>query len=117
MPMAQFVALDRLVCCERKTANNHISVTAVAMAKAITLKFSCITSNNIGDAPRDLLHYFANIKTQEIETNGALNCDLYLIQDDKDREKVEPGSDWKQIWSGKRVSERRESFRLFQRIN
>ena len=40
---------------------------------------------------------------------------MYLIQDDKNREKVEPGTDWKLIWNGKRISERREGFRLFQR--
>jgi hypothetical protein len=76
-----------------------------------------MSSNRLGDAQRDLLHYFAGAKTQSFETEGALNCDLYLIQDEKNREKVEPGSDWKLIWSGKRVSERRESFRLFQRLN
>ena len=84
---------------------------------ALPTKFACITSSGIGDAQRDLLHYFANVKTQEIETNGSLNCDMYLIQDEKNRAKVEPGSDWKLIWSGKRISERHESFRLFQRIN
>lgn len=84
---------------------------------ALPAKIACITSNGVGDAQRDLLHYFANVKTQEIETNGTLNCNMYLIQDDRNREKVEPGPDWKLIWSGKRNSERRESFRLFQRIN
>ena len=88
-----------------------------SLKQALPTKFACITSNDIGDAQRDLLHYFANVKTQEIETNGSLNCDMYLIQDEKNRAKVEPGPDWKLIWSGKRISERRESFRLFQRIN
>jgi hypothetical protein len=63
------------------------------------------------------LHYYANFKAQAAETDGALNCDLYLIQDEKNREQVEPGADWKLIWSGKRISERRESFRLFQKVN
>ncbi len=80
-------------------------------------KYACISSNNLGDAQRDLLHYFANVKTQNFETEGTLNCDLYLVQDERNREKVEPGPDWKLIWGGKRVSERRESFRLFQRLN
>lgn len=88
-----------------------------SLKQALPIKFACITSHGIGDAQRDLLHYFANVKTQEIETNGSLGCDIYLIQDEKNREKVEPGADWRLIWSGKRISERRESFRLFQRIN
>ena len=77
-------------------------------------KYACLTSNSLGKAQIDLLHYYANIKAQTIETNGALNCDLYLIQDEKSRDKVNPGKDWKLIWSGMRATERHESFRLFQ---
>lgn len=84
---------------------------------ALPAKFACVTSNQLGPAQKDLLHYYANVKAQSAETDGALNCDLYLFQDDKDREKIEPGSDWKLIWSGNRISDYRESFRLFQRIN
>ncbi|HNV88471.1 MAG TPA: glycosyl transferase [Methylotenera sp.] len=87
------------------------------LKKALPAQYACISSNRLNDAQRDLLHYFADVKTQSSETEGTLNCDLYLIQDEKGREKVEPGYDWKLIWSGKRVSERRESFRLYQRIN
>lgn len=78
-------------------------------------KYACITSNHLGDAQRDLLHYYANVKTYAFETEQNLNCDLYLVQDEKGREKLEPGQDWTLIWSGKRISERREGFRLFQR--
>jgi len=88
-----------------------------SLKRALPARFACVTSNHLGEAQQDLLHYYANLKTQSFDTEGALNCDLYLIQDDKNKEKVEPGSDWKLIWSGKRVSERRESFRLYQRIN
>ena len=84
---------------------------------ALPTKYACITSNRLGDAQRDLLHYYAGVKTQAFETEQNLNCDLYLIQDEKGRDKIEPGSDWVQIWGGKRISDRRESFRLFQRLN
>jgi 4-amino-4-deoxy-L-arabinose transferase-like glycosyltransferase len=87
------------------------------LKRALPEKYACISSNRLGDAQRDLLHYFANAKTLRFETGGTLNCDLYLIQDERGREQVEPGADWKLIWSGKRLSERRESFRLFQRNN
>jgi 4-amino-4-deoxy-L-arabinose transferase-like glycosyltransferase len=88
-----------------------------SLKTALPAQYACLTSNHLGPSQKDLLHYYANVKAQVAETDGALNCDLYLIQDEKDREKVEPGTDWKLIWSGKRVSERRESFRLFQRIS
>ena len=76
--------------------------------------YACVVSNHLGDSQKDLLHYYANIKTQNSEL-GALNCDVYIAQDDKDREKVTPGADWKLIWSGQRIADRRESFRLFVR--
>lgn len=88
-----------------------------SLKSALPEKYACVTSNRLGDSQRDLLHYYANLKTQSFETVQRLDCDLYLIQDEKSREKIEPGPDWKLIWGGKRVSERRESFRLFQRNN
>jgi 4-amino-4-deoxy-L-arabinose transferase-like glycosyltransferase len=87
-----------------------------SLKTALPAKYACVTSNNLGPSQKDLLHYYANVKAQSAETNGALTCDLYLIQDENGREKIELGADWKLIWSGKRVSERRESFRLFQHI-
>ena len=86
----------------------------VGLKQALPNQYACVTSNHLGKAQRDLLHYYANVKAQLVETDGALNCDLYLIQDERDRKKVEPGKDWKLIWSGIRVAERRESFRLFK---
>ncbi len=83
---------------------------------ALPKQYACVTSNHLGDAQRDLLHYYANLKTQSFETTQRLDCDLYLIQDSRSNEKIEPGPDWKLIWSGKRSHERRESFRLFQHV-
>ena len=85
-----------------------------ALAKALPTKYACVKSYSLGAAQRDLLHYYANIKTIAVESEQGLNCDLYLIEDEKGEQKIEPGQDWKLIWNGKRVSERRESFRLFQ---
>jgi 4-amino-4-deoxy-L-arabinose transferase-like glycosyltransferase len=85
-----------------------------SLENALPSKFACVSSNNLGDAQRDLLHYYANIKTKNVETGANLNCDLYLIQDERGRKKVAPGDNWQQIWKGKRKSERRESFRLFK---
>jgi 4-amino-4-deoxy-L-arabinose transferase-like glycosyltransferase len=78
--------------------------------------FACVTSMNVGAAQRDLLHYYADLKTQSFETSQRLDCDLYLIQDAHGSTKIEPGQDWTLIWSGKRPAERRESFRLFKHI-
>lgn len=77
-------------------------------------KYACITSEHIGSAQRDLIHYYANIRIYSMKTDRDINCDLFLIQDGKNPEKVNLGADWQQIWSGKRISDRKESFRLFQ---
>jgi 4-amino-4-deoxy-L-arabinose transferase-like glycosyltransferase len=87
------------------------------LSKALPASYSCMKSQSLGSAQRDLLHYYANIKTLNAESEQSLTCDLYLIEDEKGSDKIEPSADWKLIWSGKRVSERRESFRLFQATN
>ncbi len=97
------------------SARSYVNVFS-SLKQALPTKFACVASNHVGKAQRDLLHYYTDVKAQSVETEGILNCDLYLIQDERGRDKVDPGHDWKLIWSGKRVTERRESFRLFQRV-
>jgi len=86
-----------------------------SLKHALPKRFACVTSAHMGSAQRDLLYYYADIKTQPFETVQRLDCDLYLIQNDRNN-KVNPGADWKQIWHGKRASERHESFRLFKHV-
>lgn len=86
------------------------------LESALPESYACINSRDVGEGQRDLLHYYTGIVALPLETVQRLDCDLYLIQDTKGEAKVEPGQDWELIWQGKRVSERRESFRLFQHI-
>lgn len=86
------------------------------LKKALPADYACVNSQQLGEAQRDLLDYFANVKTHTLETEQQLNCDLYLIQDNRSRNKVDPGQDWQLIWEGRRISERGEHFRLFQRL-
>lgn len=86
-----------------------------SLKKALPAQYACMNSNQLGDAQRDLLDYFAGVKTHALEAGESLTCDLYLVQDNRGREKVDPGQDWQLIWQGRRISERREHFRLFQR--
>lgn len=87
-----------------------------SLQRAIPQNYTCINSSNLGNAQAALLDYYTGIKPQPLETADELACDLYLIQDERRREKIEPGPQWELIWQGKRVAERRESFRLYQRI-
>ena len=83
---------------------------------ALPQDYTCISSRNLGSAQQALLDYYAGVQTQPLETTRRLDCDLYLIQDERGREKIEPGPDWQLLWQGKRVADRRESFRLYRRI-
>lgn len=82
---------------------------------ALPADYACITSRNLGAAQEALLHYYTDLRTQPFETVQRLDCDIYLIQDERGREKIQPGDEWKLIWSGKRPADRRERFRLYQR--
>jgi 4-amino-4-deoxy-L-arabinose transferase-like glycosyltransferase len=77
-------------------------------------QYTCINSSNLGNAQQDLLHYYTGVQTRPLRPNQQIGCDLYLIEDTRNKNKIEPGQGWQKIWHGKRISDRKESFRLFQ---
>ncbi|HSH71969.1 MAG TPA: glycosyl transferase [Methylophilaceae bacterium] len=87
-----------------------------SLKNAVPRHHACINSRNLGNTQQDLLYYYTSLRTQPLEVGDRLDCDLYLIQDERGREKVEPGQDWKLVWHGKRPADRRESFRLYKHI-
>ncbi|MES2552329.1 MAG: glycosyl transferase [Pseudomonadota bacterium] len=89
----------------------------VSLKQALPAHYHCINSRNLGDSPEALLHYYANLRTRPVSGNQQIECDLYLVKDERGQPKLKPGHDWKLIWQGKRPAERHEGFRLFQRIN
>jgi len=97
------------------SAKSYESVMS-SLNQAIPLNHACINSRNLGNTQQDLLHYYTGLRTRLLEEGDRLDCDLYLIQDERGREKVEPGQDWKLLWHGKRPADRRESFWLYQHI-
>jgi 4-amino-4-deoxy-L-arabinose transferase-like glycosyltransferase len=88
-----------------------------SLKTAMPKNYACVNSRNLGDSQAALLYYYTDVRTQPFETVQRLDCDLYLIQDARGEKKIKPGKDWKLIWHGKRVTERRESFRLFRHTN
>jgi len=87
----------------------------LSIQNALPASYACINSKDLGSAQVALLDYYTGIRTLPAKAGQRLDCDLYLIQDERRREKVKPGPEWQLIWQGKRVAERRESFRLYQR--
>jgi 4-amino-4-deoxy-L-arabinose transferase-like glycosyltransferase len=97
-------------------SNKSYQRTFESLHQAMPANYACVVSRNLGDSQRAALDYHANIRTQRFEIVQNMNCDYYLIQDERGREKIKPGSKWRLIWEGKRPSDRHESFRLFQRV-
>jgi 4-amino-4-deoxy-L-arabinose transferase-like glycosyltransferase len=88
----------------------------VSFNKALPKYHTCINSLNVGKPQRLLLNYYTSIKLQPFETTQKLSCDLYLLQDVKGVGEMQPGQEWELIWSGRRAADRKEGFRLFQRV-
>ncbi len=88
----------------------------LGMNKVLPKTYNCMNSLDVGQPQRLLLNYYTNIQLQPFETTQQLNCDFYLLQDVKGVGKMQPGQEWKQIWIGKRAADRKEGFRLFQRV-
>lgn len=88
----------------------------LSMNKVLPKTYNCMNSLDVGQPQGLLLNYYTNIQLQPFETTQQLNCDFYLLQDVKGEGKMQPGQEWKQIWSGKRAADRKEGFRLFQRV-
>lgn len=86
----------------------------LGIRKVLPEKYACVNTHYFGKSQQDLLYYYTGVKAQAFEVTQQLNCDLYLIQDERGRERIEPNQSWRLIWQGKRSSERRESFRLYQ---
>jgi len=84
------------------------------MQKSLPPTYACVTSRNLGAAQRGLLDYYAGIRTLPFETTQHMDCDLLLIQDDRNQEQLNPGASWGQIWQGRRAADRHESFRLYR---
>lgn len=87
-----------------------------SLPQETTQKITCVNSLNVGKAQSYLFDYYTNITLQPFERTQQLNCNLYLIQDEKGTGKMTPGAEWQLIWQGKRAADRKESFRLFQRF-
>ncbi len=87
------------------------------LSKVVPDHYNCMHGLNVGSSQSKLLYYYTNIELIKVKQTEQLHCDLYLIQDQKGVGKMIPGPEWKQIWQGKRPANRKERFRLLQKID
>jgi 4-amino-4-deoxy-L-arabinose transferase-like glycosyltransferase len=87
----------------------------VSMQQALPKKHDCISSRELGDAQRAMLHYYAGIITHREEIpSRKRRCGLLLVQGTP-RPEISPGPGWKKIWEGARPGDKDERYRLYRR--
>jgi 4-amino-4-deoxy-L-arabinose transferase-like glycosyltransferase len=75
--------------------------------------YNCIAREGVGENQRAMLEYFDNIITRP---HAQHTCNLLLVQENHAR-LIDGGKRWKQIWEGSRTGDKREQFRLYQKIS
>jgi 4-amino-4-deoxy-L-arabinose transferase-like glycosyltransferase len=87
----------------------------VSMQQALPRKYDCISSKDLGETQRALLHYFAGIITYRDEVpERRRRCELLLVQG-RPHQEFAPSDPWRKIWEGARPGDKNERYRLYQR--
>lgn len=74
--------------------------------------YNCIASAGLSPAHRALLHYYAGVTTQRVETFDGIECNLFVLQFDPRDPDDRPGPGWTTLWEGGRPGDKKERFRL-----
>lgn len=86
----------------------------LGMHQAILKHYNCINSLHVSKPQRLLVNYYTGITLKPVTNLKQLSCDLYLIQTTRNTRIIQPEQDAKLIGRWKRVSDRKESFSLYQ---
>ena len=85
------------------------------LAAAIPADAGCVARENVGDAQRALLDYFAGLRTIPHDDARAARCGVLLVQAAPKRLQP-PGPQWRETWRGSRPGDRNEAFALYRRV-
>jgi 4-amino-4-deoxy-L-arabinose transferase-like glycosyltransferase len=88
---------------------------AAAIARQLPATHGCIAGNQIGEAQRASLDYFAGITTVSKNSAAGRRCQWLLTQGSARRDEASPGETWQKVWEGTRPGDRNEKFRLYRR--
>jgi hypothetical protein len=87
-----------------------------SLTTALPASYRCISSRDLGEPQRAMLHYFAGILTfREESPQRRRDCDLMIVQGVPQQERS-PAGEWIRIWEGNRPGDKAERYRLYRRI-
>jgi 4-amino-4-deoxy-L-arabinose transferase-like glycosyltransferase len=96
------------------TGKSYRSMIA-SLEQALPRNYRCISSRDLGESQRAMLHYYAGIITHREEIKERRrNCDLILVQGNP-RFEAPPRGNWRRIWEGGRPGDKDERYRLYRR--
>lgn len=86
------------------------------MQSALPADYDCMSSRNLGEPQRAMLHYFANIQTlrEELSPN---DCRFLLAQNLDSQIFSNSYKEWRILWQGSRPGDRHEQFLLLEKTN
>jgi 4-amino-4-deoxy-L-arabinose transferase-like glycosyltransferase len=85
-----------------------------SLESALPSSYRCMSSRDLGEPQRAMLHYFADILTyREEAADRRRDCDLLLVQGTPHDGKAPPGN-WTKIWEGNRPGDKVERYRLYR---
>ena len=74
--------------------------------------YNCVASGGLSAAHRALLHYYAGITTERVESFAGIECDVFVLQFNPREPDGRPGPGWTTLWEGSRPGDKGERFRL-----
>ena len=87
-----------------------------SLEAALPSTYRCVSSRDLGEPQRAMLHYFAGIVTfREEVAERRRECDLMLVQGVPQDERAPSGA-WQKIWEGNRPGDKVERYRLYRRL-
>jgi 4-amino-4-deoxy-L-arabinose transferase-like glycosyltransferase len=87
-----------------------------SLEAALPPAYGCMSSRDLGEGQRAMLHYFADIVTyREEAAERRRDCDLLLVQGTPLEEHA-PEGPWLKIWEGSRPGDKAERYRLYRRV-
>ena len=86
-----------------------------SLEASLPRQYRCMSSREVGEPQRAMLHYFAGIRTYREEAPARhRECDLLLVQGTPQALRA-PQGPWAQIWEGNRPGDKTERYKLYRR--